>query len=61
MEELNLDNPLDPKKSEPISVEETPEMLYEQMMNRGEELLKKPLKSRAKQMNFRRIWMKFKR
>ena len=43
MEELNLDNPLDPKKLEPVSVEETPEMLYDQMLNRGEELLKKPL------------------
>ena len=43
MEELNLDNPLDPKKLEPVSVEETPEMLYDQMLNRGKELLKKPL------------------
>ena len=43
MEELNLDNPLDPKKLEPVSVEDTPEMLYDQMLNRGEELLKKPL------------------
>ena len=43
MEELNLDNPLDPKKLKPVSVEETPEMLYDQMLNRGEELLKKPL------------------
>ena len=43
MEELNLDNPLDQKKLEPVSVEETPEMLYDQMLNRGKELLKKPL------------------
>ena len=43
MEEINLDNPLDPKKLEPVSVEETPEILYDQMLNRGKELLKKPL------------------
>ena len=44
MEELNLDNPLDPKKSELVALEETPEMLYDQMLNRGEELLEKPLR-----------------
>ncbi len=43
MEELNLDNPLDPKKLEAVSVEETPEMIYDQMLKRGKELLKKPL------------------
>jgi len=43
VEELNLDNPLGSKKLEPISVEDTPEMIYDQMLNRGEELLKKPL------------------
>ena len=44
MGKLSLDNPLDPKASEKKSAEKTKDTLYEQMLQRGEELLKKPLK-----------------
>ncbi|MBS1255847.1 MAG: Propionyl-CoA carboxylase beta chain [Deltaproteobacteria bacterium] len=44
MVKLSLDNPLDPKSSEKQSAEETPETLYDRMLQRGEELLEKPLK-----------------
>ena len=44
MEKLNLENPLDPKTSKKVSEKETPAMLYEQMLKRGEELLEKPLR-----------------
>lgn len=44
MEKLNLENPLDPKTSKKVSEKETPAMLYDQMLKRGEELLEKPLK-----------------
>ena len=44
MEELSLENPFDPENTEEISVEESPEILYEQMLKRGEELLQKPLR-----------------
>ena len=43
MEELSLENPFDPKIAETVFVEESPEMLYDKMLARGEELLKKPL------------------
>ena len=43
MEELSLENPFDPKIAETAFVEESPEMLYDKMLARGEELLKKPL------------------
>ena len=43
MEKLNLENPLDPKTSKKVSEKETPAMLYDQMLKRGEELLEKPL------------------
>ena len=41
MEELSLENPFDPKIAETAFVEESPEMLYDKMLARGEELLKK--------------------
>jgi len=41
---LNLENPLDPKTSKEVPEKETPAMLYDQMLKRGEELLEKPLK-----------------
>ena len=44
MEKLNLENPLDPKTSKKVSEKETPAMLYDQMLKRGEELLEKPLR-----------------
>jgi len=44
VEKLNLENPLDPKTSKKVSEKETPAMLYEQMLKRGEELLEKPLR-----------------
>ena len=43
MEELSLENPFEPENAEAVSVEGSPEQLYEQMLTRGEELLKKPL------------------
>jgi len=43
VEKLNLENPLDPKTSKKVSEKETPAMLYDQMLKRGEELLEKPL------------------
>ena len=43
MDELSLENPFDPKIAETAFVEESPEMLYDKMLARGEELLKKPL------------------
>ncbi len=43
MEELSLENPFEPKSTEAVSVEESPKMLYNKMLARGEELLKKPL------------------
>ena len=43
MEELSLENPFEPENAEAVSVEGSPEQLYEQMLIRGEELLKKPL------------------
>jgi len=43
VEELSLENPFDPKIAETAFVEESPEMLYDKMLARGEELLKKPL------------------
>ena len=43
MEELSLENPFEPKIAETAFVEESPEMLYDKMLARGEELLKKPL------------------
>ena len=43
MEELSLENPFEPENSEAVSVEGSPEQLYDQMLTRGEELLKKPL------------------
>jgi acetyl-CoA carboxylase carboxyltransferase component len=44
MEELSLENPFDPENAEAVSVKESPEMLYDQMLTRGEELLQKPLR-----------------
>ncbi len=44
MEELSLENPFEPKSTEAVSVEESPKMLYDKMLARGEELLKKPLR-----------------
>jgi len=41
---LNLENPLDPKTSKEVPEKETPAMLYDQMLKRGEELLEKPLR-----------------
>jgi acetyl-CoA carboxylase carboxyltransferase component len=43
VEELSLENPFEPENAEVVSVEGSPEQLYEQMLTRGEELLKKPL------------------
>jgi len=43
VEELSLENPFEPENAEAVSVEGSPEQLYEQMLTRGEELLKKPL------------------
>jgi acetyl-CoA carboxylase carboxyltransferase component len=44
VEELSLENPFEPKSTEAVSVEESPKMLYDKMLARGEELLKKPLR-----------------
>ncbi len=44
MGKLNLENPLDPKTSKEVPEKETPAMLYDQKLKRGEELLEKPLK-----------------
>jgi len=44
VEELSLENPFDPENAEAVSVKESPEMLYDQMLTRGEELLQKPLR-----------------
>ena len=44
MGKLNLENPLNPKTSKEVPEKETPAMLYDQMLKRGEELLEKPLK-----------------
>ena len=44
MEELSLENPFDTENAEAVSVKESPEMLYDQMLTRGEELLQKPLR-----------------
>ena len=43
MEELSLENPFEPENAESVSVETKPEQLYEQMLTRGVELMKKPL------------------
>ena len=43
MEELSLENPFEPENAEAVSVETKPEQLYEQMLTRGVELMKKPL------------------
>ena len=43
MEELSLENPFEPENAEAVSVEGSPEQLYEQMLTRGVELMKKPL------------------
>ena len=43
MEELSLENPFEPENAKAVSVEGSPEQLYEKMLTRGEELLKKPL------------------
>ena len=43
MEELSLENPFGPKKNKKDSSKEDSKSIYEQMLNRGEELLKKPL------------------
>jgi acetyl-CoA carboxylase carboxyltransferase component len=44
VEELSLENPFDTENAEAVSVKESPEMLYDQMLTRGEELLQKPLR-----------------
>jgi len=44
MGKLNLENPLDPKTSKEFPEKETPAILYDQILKRGEELLEKPLK-----------------
>ena len=41
--ELSLGNPFSPENTEEDSVKDSPELLYDQMLARGEELLKKPL------------------
>ena len=41
--ELSLENPFSPENTEEDSVKDSPELLYDQMLARGEELLKKPL------------------
>jgi hypothetical protein len=41
--ELSLENPFSPENAEDDSVKDSPEQLYDQMLARGEELLKKPL------------------
>ncbi len=41
--ELSLENPFSPENAEEDSVKDCPELLYDQMLARGEELLKKPL------------------
>ncbi len=43
MGELSLENPFSPENTEEDSVKDSPELLYDQMLARGEELLKKPL------------------
>ena len=43
MGELSLGNPFSPENTEEDSVKDSPELLYDQMLARGEELLKKPL------------------
>ena len=43
MGKLNLENPLDLKTSKEVPEKETPAMLYEKILKRGEELLEKPL------------------
>ena len=43
MEDLSLENPFEREEAEVVSVEGSPTRLYEQMLTRGEELLKKPL------------------
>jgi acetyl-CoA carboxylase carboxyltransferase component len=43
VEELSLENPFEPENAESVSVETKPEQLYEQMLTRGVELMKKPL------------------
>ena len=43
MGELSLENPFSPENAEEDSVKDCPELLYDQMLARGEELLKKPL------------------
>jgi acetyl-CoA carboxylase carboxyltransferase component len=43
VEELSLENPFEPENAEAVSVETKPEQLYEQMLTRGVELMKKPL------------------
>ncbi len=43
MGELSLENPFSPEDAEEDSVKDSPELLYDQMLARGEELLKKPL------------------
>jgi acetyl-CoA carboxylase carboxyltransferase component len=44
VEELSLENPFDTENADAVSVKESPEMLYDQMLTRGEELLQKPLR-----------------
>ncbi len=41
--ELSLENPFSTENTEEDSVKDSPELLYDQMLARGEELLKKPL------------------
>ena len=43
MEELNLENPIEPENGKSDSVDESAKMIYDEMLERGEELLKKPL------------------
>ena len=43
MKELSLENPFDAENSKEDSATESSKTLYEQMLNRGEELLQKPL------------------
>ena len=43
MEDLNLENPMEPEKVESGSVERSSKTIYEKMLLRAEELIKKPL------------------
>ena len=43
MEKLNLENPINQEKVKSNSLEENPKMIYDKMLERGKELLEKPL------------------